>query len=359
MFMRARKIIFLVFPVLIGILSCKKNDERTLPPVVPPPVVTSMHFGVNLAGGEFGSTSGAYGVAYIYPNIGELDYYKSKGIKIIRLPFKWERLQPTLNGPLDPTELERVFTFVNAANDREILIVLDCHNYGRRSINGSAAIIGSAELPVQSFSDFWTKMAASFKTMKIWGYDIMNEPHDMLVTPSWFDIAQEAINGIRSMDQKTNIIVSGDGWSSPGIFGSPGSKSDVLKDLSDPSDKLIFQAHVYFDKNNSGTYQGSYDAEGGYPGIGVDRVRPFIEWLKLNNKKGFIGEYGVPGNDVRWLVVLDNFLKHLKDNCVNGTYWAGGPWWGSYPLSIEPSNGVDKPQMGVVRNYLTLPSSCP
>ncbi len=352
------KSVLMVLSAVIVILSCKKKQENPLPPIIPPSVETTKYFGVNLAGGEFGSSSGAYGTAYIYPNIAELDYYKSKGIKLIRLPFKWERLQPALNAPLNVTELERVMTLIDAANERGISIALDCHNYGRRSINGANFIIGSPELPVQTLKDFWTRMATAFKSKKIWGYDIMNEPHDMLSTPSWFDIAQETINGIRSVDLTTNVIVSGDGWSSPGVFGTPGSISDVLKNLTDPSNKLIFQAHVYFDNNNSGTYQGSYDVEGGYPARGVDRVKPFIEWLKANNKKGFIGEYGVPANDPRWLVVLDNFLRYIKDNCVNGTYWAGGPWWGTYPLSIEPANGVDKPQLGVVKNYLTLPPSC-
>ena len=30
------------------------------------------------------------------------------------------------------------------------------------------------------------------------------------------------------------------------------------------------------------------------------------------------------------------------------TYWAGGPWWGDYMFSIEPQNGVDKPQMAIL-----------
>lgn len=352
------KIILFVIAAATIMLSCKKEEQIPAPVIPPIPVEKPVPFGVNLAGGEFGSLSGAYGTAYIYPNIAELDYYKSKGIKLIRLPFKWERLQPALNSPLDATELARVMALIDGANEREILIVLDCHNYGRRTINTTSYIIGAPELPISAFKDFWIRMATAFKSKKIWGYDIMNEPHDMLATPTWFDIAQEAINGIRSIDQDTSIIVSGDGWSNPGLFATPGSKSDVLKNLTDPSNKLIFQAHTYFDKDNSGTYKGSYDVEEAYPNRGADRVKPFIDWLKANNKKGFIGEYGIPANDARWLVVLDNFLKYLQDNCVNGTYWAGGPWWGTYPLSIEPANGVDKPQMGVVKKYLTLPASC-
>ena len=42
------------------------------------------------------------------------------------------------------------------------------------------------------------------------------------------------------------------------------------------------------------------------------RIQPFVEWLEAHNAKGFIGEYGVPNNDPRWLTVLDNFLAEMK-----------------------------------------------
>jgi trimeric autotransporter adhesin len=38
------------------------------------------------------------------------------------------------------------------------------------------------------------------------------------------------------------------------------------------------------------------------------------------------------------------------------TYWAGGPWWGNYMFSIEPQNGVDKPQMTILVQHLSAPS---
>ena len=37
------------------------------------------------------------------------------------------------------------------------------------------------------------------------------------------------------------------------------------------------------------------------------------------------------------------------------TYWAGGPWWGNYMFSIEPQNGIDKPQMGILLQHLDEP----
>lgn len=319
---------------------------------------TPVYFGVNLAGAEFGASTGIYGKDYVYPDAQELDYYKAKGLRLIRLPLKWERLQPVLGKALDSTELNRVIAVVDAANEKGLYIIPDLHNYGRRGINRVGYIIGTPEVSVNDIKHFWGEMAAAFKTKKnIWGYGLMNEPHDMLDSPSWFDIAQEIINGIREKDQTTPILVGGDHWSSAHKWMEA---SDNLKDLKDPSGKLIFEAHVYFDKDNSGTYKNSYDVEETTPFTAVDRIKPFVSWLNANNLKGFLGEYGVPGNDPRWLVALDNLLKYMQDNCINGTYWAGGPKWGGYPLSVEPVNGEDRPQMEVLKNYLMLDAKkCP
>ena len=63
----------------------------------------------------------------------------------------------------------------------------------------------------------------------------------------------------------------------------------------------------------------------------------------------------MPGSDSRWLTVLDNFLTALdnaSDVGLSGTYWAAGPWWGSYSLSVEPSGGADKPQMSILTKHL-------
>lgn len=310
------------------------------------------YFGINLAGAEFGSSSGMYDRDYSYPNEAELDYYKSKGFQLIRLPVKWERLQPVLGEPLDSAELNRLITIVDIAHEKGIFIIPDLHNYGRRDINRVGYIIGSLEVSVNNIKQFWSELADALRAKKnIWGYGLMNEPHDMLPSPTWFYIAQEIINGIREKDTSTSILVGGDHWSSAHKWMEA---SDNLKNLKDPANKLIFEAHVYFDKDNSGVYKNSYDMEETNPFTAVNRVKPFVSWLKTNNLKGFLGEYGVPGNDARWLVALDNLMKYMKDNCINGTYWAGGPIWVNYPLSVEPENGKDRPQMKVLKNYLLL-----
>jgi endoglucanase len=114
----------------------------------------------------------------------------------------------------------------------------------------------------------------------------------------------------------------------------------------------MYEAHQYFDRDGSGKYDEAYEASGAYATIGVDRIQPFLNWLKANNVRGIVTEYGVPGNDPRWQVVLDNFLAKLDEAGVGGTYWAGGAWWGDYPLSCEPVGGQDAPVMAVLLRHL-------
>ena len=333
-----KKYTIILFVIIFFFLN--KNDSFSQTP-----------FGVNLAGAEFGATMpGIFNTDYTYPTSGELDYYNSKGLKLIRLPIRWERVQPTLNGPLNGPEILRIKNFLQQAQNRNMLVIIDLHNYCRYTLNGTEVIIGSSSLSIANAKDLWTKLAFELKTYSnIWGYGIMNEPHDMLTSAKWFNIAQEIINGIRVNDTITRIIVGGDSWSSAARWIQ---YSDNLKNLTDPSKNLTFEAHVYFDNDASGSYDTDYVTEGANPNTGVTRATPFVNWLKTNKLNGFIGEYGVPANDARWLVVLDNFLNYLKTNCINGTYWAGGPWWGNYILSIEPLNGVDKPQMSTLVNHL-------
>lgn len=349
---------FRYFVCLFLFLSCSDGNginEANEPDPGQDPVIAPKPFGVNLSGAEFGGVyPGTDGTHYGYPGEKDLDYFKAKGLKLIRFPFRWERVQHELNGALYPVDLGKMKAFVKAAEDRQMPVILDMHNFARRSFDGGAtqvAIDAGAELTREHLADAWMKLASEFKSYtNIWGYDIMNEPYAMPSSDSWFTIAQTVIDKIRLVDTNTPIIISGDRYSSALHWVQ---FSDNLRNLKDPSDNLIFQAHVYFDKNVSGTYAGSYEEEQATPETGVNRIKPFVEWLKKYNKRGLIGEYGVPDNDPRWLVVLENMLIYMRDQNVPGTYWSAGPRWGNYKLAVQPGNNytTDRPQMKVLEKY--------
>jgi|GEM_PF-2738317 Endoglucanase len=312
----------------------------------PPPVM----WGVNLSAAGFGTNlPGVHGTDYIYPSPSHLDYYKARGIELIRFPFKWERLQHALNGPLDSAELARLDAFLDEVERRGMRVVLDMHNYGRRKVAGATYVIGSPQVPRSAFQDVWARIAEHVKDRDcLWGYGIMNEPYGMGVH-TWKDSAQYAVNGIRSHDTRHAILIPGDQYSGAHWWLT---HSADLHEIVDPADNLVFEAHQYFDNDSSGTYDSSYDGEGATPLTGVSRLASFVDWCDTHGVRGYVGEYGVPDDDPRWLTVLDNALSFLAANGISGTYWAGGPWWGDYALSLEPRRVHDEaPQMSVLIPY--------
>lgn len=379
-----KKIIYTLLIVSLSLATtCDKKEDIKLPsgpedggtqPIDPPGKYVGLPdtpFGVNLSGAEFGGHyleqgqpyPGIRGTHYDYPVPSQLDYLKGKGMNLIRFPFRWERIQRELYGELDAEEIQLMKNLVNGANEREMKIFIDMHNFGRRGRSAyDLDLIDGEGSPVtrHHLADAWKKIALEFKDLNLWGYDIMNEPHDMGSASSWFTIAQEVIDSIRKVDTNTPIIICGDRWSS--AYHWP-QFSDNLKNLVDPADKLIYQAHLYFDKNESGAYNGTYASEQATPQIGIERATPFVNWLKTNRKKGMIGEYGFPvyrdgtnaDDEDKWALVLDNMLKYLQENAVTGTYWSTGSRWGGNKLSADPKDSPDgksdRPQMKVLEKY--------
>lgn len=317
---------------------------------------SGLPFGINLAGAEFGHGSkmpGEVNKDYYYPTITDLDYWKSKNMLLLRIPFKWERIQHELNGTLTKAELDVMKNILKEAEKRNMLVILDLHNYGRRKVDNADYIIGDPKLPIEAFTNFWRKLAKELQPYKksIYGYGLINEPHDMLESTPWVTIAQAAIIEIRKEDTTTSIIVGGNHWSSADRWLDV---SNELRYLYDPNHNLIFEAHCYFDEDGSGVYKRSYDEEKTNPFTGIERLRPFVKWLKSNNLRGFVGEYGIPANDERWGICLDNMLSYMQQQGINGTYWAAGARWNNYIIGIHPKNNYmeDMPQMKVIEKYL-------
>lgn len=320
--------------------------------------------GVSLAGPEFGSKAtargfeydeaepDAFGSTYIYPGDEQLAYLRSKGLTLVRLPLRWERVQPVLNEPLNVAEAARIDQFLNNAARHDMRVILDIHNYGRFRGN----IIGSAAVPNEAFKNLWTRLAARYKLAPaLFGYGLNNEPYDM--QGHWPAAAQAGVDGIRAWDTWHAILVAGDCWSSAHRWRDSACNEDLS--VTDFSNNVYYEAHVFFDSDHTGTYQGSDDNINN-PNIGIERVKPFHDWLTEKGFRGIIGEVGVPDDDAKWLTALERFLTYLQQNDIGAIYWAAGPWWPvDYRLSVEPHKtgaeiGLDRPQMAVLQRVLAL-----
>jgi len=234
--------------------------------------------GINLSGGELNPDRKAiYGKDYIYPTSQELDYYASKGFTVVRLPYRWERLQPSLFGKLDDAELGHIKAVIAAARARNMRIILSPHNFGRYYLRGNETLIGTEGVPIEAFADFSGKVATAFAgNSTIYALSLMNEPHDS--QGLWKQTAQAGLNAIRAADRDRLVLAPGDAWS--GAWSWRDYNDDFL--LDDPSEKLVYEAHQYFDLDHSGTYKFGYTLNGASANRGVEWVRPFVEWLKLH-----------------------------------------------------------------------------
>ncbi|MBS1993831.1 MAG: cellulase family glycosylhydrolase, partial [Cyanobacteria bacterium SZAS LIN-3] len=305
--------------------------------------------GVNLSGAEWGKNNSAD--SQFWPTPEELDYYKSKGMNTFRLMLSWEQLQPTLNGPLDPSEMNRLTNFLHAADERGLKVLLTGGSFNRYTLNhgpnGQGAdgetngtLVGQPGVPVSAMQDFWTKMVKQIDgdpsaSRAVGGWDLTNEPHD--TNGAWAATATAVDQAIRATGDNHTIVVEGDQWA---------RDFNGLEGLARADKNIAFEAHSYWDDGSGGYSNPNPPADAN---VGVNHIRPFVDWLKQNNARGFVGEWGVPTNSTAWAPEVKNFIQYLNQNDIGNMVWAGGPGWQpGYTLSVEPINGQDRAIMATI-----------
>jgi endoglucanase len=285
-----------------------------------------------------------------------------------RLPFRWERLQPSQNGALDAAELGRMNGFVNYATSKGAYVILDPHNFARYYPNPAGSqsttngLIGTSGVPISSFADFWTRVAGQYKNNDRVLFGLMNEPCNMS-TETWVGAANAAIAGIRGAGATNLVLVPGNGWSGAHSWAQNwyGTANAVaMLNIVDPGNNYAYEVHQYFDQDSSGTSSTIYNND---PNLGVSRLTGFTDWLRANNRRGFLGEFAVANSTIGAGVgdeLLGAMFNHIESNgdvWQGWTYWSGGPWWGEYMFTSEPTNlglpsQADRPVMGVLQAHV-------
>ncbi|MBX9454940.1 MAG: glycoside hydrolase family 5 protein [Rhizobium sp.] len=303
---------------------------------------TSCFRGINISGAEFGQGRGEVDKDYVWPSIETLDYFEAKGFNSVRLPFKWERLQPKLMTEFDEAELSRLMETVELIRARGMKTILDPHNYGRYDDK----IIGSEEVPHEAFADFWTRLARLYANDKDVVFGLMNEPNQMPVA-QWVDAANAATDAIRSRTGASNLIlVPGTAWSGAHSWMKPidGEPNGIaLQKYRDSGNNFAFEVHQYFDDDFSGT-------KGNCSRIrdAVAAVDTFTDWLRANGHRGMLGEFGAPKSKacVAGIKAMVDVVERNKDVWTGWTYWVAGDWWSpDEPLNIQPTEDGDRPQL--------------
>jgi aryl-phospho-beta-D-glucosidase BglC (GH1 family) len=232
--------------------------------------------GVNVCGAEFGASAdgsfsnhapGKNDIAYHYDGQETFNFLASRGTGLVRIPFRWERLQPVLKSELDPAELHRLKQIVARAERAGLSVVLDVHNYGEYWLfdgtKGVRRTVGCGELPIEAFTDLWRRISEVFKDQPKVFYGLMNEPHDfpsaadITGAQMWERASQAALDAIRRNGDKKLVLIPGYHWSGVRSW----KMTHPVGWITDPDHNFRYEAHHYWDSDASGTYRRSYADE--------------------------------------------------------------------------------------------------
>jgi endoglucanase len=297
-----------------------------------------LRLGVNLAGAEFKAIGGRWK----WPQVTNLDYYLAKGFNVFRIPFRWSRLQPALGGRLDETALQGLDRLVRTATAAGAVVLLDCHDYGRRD----DVVIGTPgqDVTTAAFANFWGQLAGRYRGNPLVWFNLMNEPHDQDAQLN-LQAQNEACAAIRRAGARAKVLFSGTNWTGARSWVKSGNAS-VMLGARDPANNYGFDVHQYLGKGHLKPEQ--------VPGIGNQILSAVYDWGRAHDKMIFLGEFGVDRNPLvaPEVAAMLSFMKARTDVFLGATYFAGGGTWGRNPNSADPIDGVDKPQTIMMQKML-------
>ncbi len=322
---------------------------------------SNWHFfaNVNFQGLEGGDVvPGVIGTNYFAPAASDLSYVTARTNGASRLPFRWERMQPIIGGALDPTYMSEIKSVARSAASSGTTIILDCHNYMHRTVDGADRYIDNRDgvLTRAHLADLWQKIAKTFlNTQGISGYDIMNEPQGPFGKDgSSADLAavmQASVDAISAVDRNKTIFVEGNGWSSAEHW----VRNNSSYPLNDRYDRIVYSAHCYADFDASGThYDYASQISHNIPvTVLADRTTPFAQWLESKKLRGHIGETNVGIDDPLWLDTLNIGLEFWKRHNLPVNIWLYGAYFGANPFNLFPYSGSASPQWGIIKKYVS------
>jgi hypothetical protein len=290
-------------------------------------------------------------------------YLFSRGFRTVKIPIRWERIQRTLGGALDSTEVSRLTKELDMANTAGLKVVLDIHNYGLYYLDGSQTTptqttntgyqfpIGGTVVTQAHFADLWSRMATAFGShAAIKGYHIMNEPQPTggLTRSVWYSCAQAAVTAIRAVDTNAIIRVGGWQWSDIRAWTTNNPSGPWITDTV--SGKLWYEGHHYWDQDASGGYTTYADAlaqavtDGYTAGANPDalytkiltQLQDFQDWCTTNGVTGVIGEFSWPGNsttseDNAFNALAHAYMTKCDQQGIHFDAWSTGEFYGNPP----------------------------
>jgi endoglucanase len=308
-----------------------------------------------------------------------IDYFAGKNMTAIRYLFTWECMQPNLGGTIPgdvggnyQTYFDNYKAMVDyATNTAGLQVIIEPWEGDAGGAIGAAYngnLVGSVQVPISDFADFWSKIATLFKDNPKVSYGLINEPNHMS-TATWFTAAQAAITAIRGAGSNQRIYVPGNAytaastWTTANSYGGDATSNadgwlnanGVGQPLADPLNNIAVEVHDYVD-----CYQGGlYDEIMSNTAAG-DQADVTVQWARANGYSVYIGEIGLYAGNAPALnpdpgcnghtgdaaTAWANFITYADantDTLIGFTWWAGGypAWWNDLHaphFSISPTS---------------------
>lgn len=326
------------------------------------------YFNFNQANGPVGDTD------YPVYDTRVIDYFAAKRITTIRFLFTWEAMQATLNGPIPATStgnykayfdnFKRVVDYATGSKGMRVIIEpwQSDSGGGAGGARWRGDLVGSAQVPIAAFADFWGKLAALFKDNPRVRFGLVNEPNGMS-TMTWFAAAQAAITAIRTAGATQRIYVPGNGYTAasgwtanyydtavPAHSNAYGwlNANGIGQPLIDPAGNIAAEVHTYLDSS-----QGGLTDEITSVTAARDQIAVALNEAAAHGYKIYLGEIGIyAGASGAGFTAADawaDFINYFNANQVTFdgfTWWAGGmpDWWNDVHaahFSISPTDGVN------------------
>ena len=266
--------------------------------------VSSILKGINLSG--FSDRGPFYHPA---PHA-QMDFYKAKGMNFFRIPIWWDRLQPTMSAAFDAQVWSEVQDVITYGLSLGCTVMINNHCMGGRQVAGVDRKLGDPQLPYAALADFWTRIAAVYKSEpRVW-FDLINEPASLpshghaTPTDALVTLYNETIAAIRSEGARNLIVLEGNGFNNAKAFNqnpwyNPGT--------TPPTSGAAFAAGIVDAASNWCVSCHNYpDADHGQGGNAINatilrtQFQNVMDWSTATGIKVMCGEWAVVAADPQW-----------------------------------------------------------
>ncbi|SFF21065.1 Cellulase (glycosyl hydrolase family 5) [Paenibacillus algorifonticola] len=285
------------------------------------------------------------------------------GVNAVRLqihPRQWREGKALTNSEAWDAVLDQTEAGLEEAARQGMVAIIDMHSLPMDISDKSSAFWGDED-NLDVWMESWEEVVQRLEPYRdyIWGYDILNEPHNIdelpVSSPNWQAWTQQVVDAIRQLDSTTPVIIEPDPGALPRVFkenvwidAGPGYPVKYQGDFPLIDDEhVIYSVHFYephvYTHQGIGYHNGQPETEVWpdqlvYPGIinGVywdkeklrEVMQPIVDIQNKYNVPIYVGEFSA----VRWAPGSAQYIRDaielFEEFGWSWTFHAYGDWNG-------------------------------